>query len=203
MFKKAFASTLFLLIIAIGSIVYYCFYIIPKDVKDYEKYLEKNLKNNSQKQEALQTQQLRRDVQKDIWHLSENTRLHYQIQATTSILSFTPSAGNLFMQETMDNIVCLIQEKLYEDRAHHPMQQLKSFHADHGLYDFNNHHFVAETVFLDFYTLPGHDLPKILSPDSAFLKGLAKAVSFTLSDHGPTFHAEKFKAQMHSFDKTL
>lgn len=203
MFKKAFVSTLFLLILAVGSILYYCFYVFPKDVKNYEEYLEKNLKKDSQKKTASHTEQLRKGIQKDIWRLNENTRLHYQIQAATSTLSLTPSGNTFFMQETMDNILCLIQEKLYENRNHHPMQQLKSFHADHGLYDFNSHYFVAETVFLDFYSLPGHGLPKTLDPDTAFLKGLAKAVSFTLSERGPCFQAEKFKAQMHSFEKNL
>lgn len=203
MFKKAFVSTLFLLIVATGSILYYCFYVLPKDVKNYQDYLEKNLKKDSQKQACSPTEQLRYGVQKDIWRLNENTRVHYQIQAETSTLSLTPSGNTLFMKETMDNILCLIQEKLYQDSALHPMQQLKSFHADHGLYDYSSHHFAAETVFLDFYTLPEHDLPITLNPDSAFLKGLAKAVSFTLSEKGPSFHAEKFKAQMHSFENNL
>jgi hypothetical protein len=203
MFKKAFVSTLFLLIVVIGSILYYCFYVLPKDVKNYEDYLEKNLKKPSQKQSALYTEQLRENVQKDIWRFDDTTRLHYQIQAKTSILSLTPSNNGVFMKEAMSNIVCLIQEKLYEDSSHHPMQQLKTLHADHGIYDFNKHLFEAETVFLDFYTLPGHSLPTTLASETAFLKGLAKAVSFTLSDHGPSFHAEKFKAHMHSFEKNL
>jgi hypothetical protein len=200
MFRKAFTSTLFLLLLALLSILYYCFYVLPKDVKNYEDYIEKTIKKPSQKHTSSSTQQFRKHVQKDIWHREHEEPVHYQIKAETSILSLTSSAQGLLMQESMHTIQCLLQEKLYENALHQKMQQLKAFYADDGLYHFNKHHFEAKRVFLNFYALPGHTLPKTLSSETAFLQGVAKAVSLTLSEQGADFHAETFKASMHSLE---
>lgn len=197
MFKKALISTLLLLFLAVGSILYYSFYVLPKDIQSYEKHLEKNRKKAAQKQQISPTEQFRECVQKEIWRLSEGVRLHYQIRAAKSTLLLTPENSNISIRENLDDIVCFIQEKLYEDAFHHPMQQVKTFHADHGTYDFNRHLFEAKSVFLDFYTLQGHDLPKTTPQQVAFLKGVAKAVSLTLSSHGPSFHAKQFRAKVH------
>lgn len=192
MFKKALASTLFLLLLAGLYVVYYCFYILPKDISKYEE-----LKKTKAPSEAkIPIEQLRTNVHKDIWHNDGIHRLHYSIYAKASHLYLLPDEDKLTLHESMESILCMFQEKLYSSIEQGPMQQLKAFHADHGTYHFNTQAFLAEKVYLHFYTLPGHMLPSHLSNKDAFLQGIAKEVSLVLSEKGPLFQAEKFKAQM-------
>lgn len=194
MFKKALGSALLLLLLVLIYFLYYFFYVVPKDIQGYQKYVDsvQNTQASNTKQPA---QQRRTKVQKDIWHSHEGMRLHYQIDAEESILRLTPSARGLALQEELKDIDCLLQEKLYVDTLLHPMQQLNTFHANHGVYDFSTHVFSTNTVFLDFYTLPGHEIPKVLS-GNPFLRGKARSVVLTLSAQGAAFHAQHFTAQM-------
>lgn len=193
MFKKALTSSVILILLIVLYIIYYCFYVLPKDVKRYEDYLESVQSKRSHHEKP--TEQHRTRVQKDIWHFDDGARLHYQILADSSIFTLIPYARTFTLQERLQHIHCALQEKLYYDAEHHPMQQTNTFYADHGIYDFTHHHFHAETVFLKFYTLPGHAL-LLSNLGSPFLQGRAHAVSLTLSHRGPAFHAEKFIAHM-------
>jgi hypothetical protein len=193
MFKKAVVSSVVLILLIVLYIIYYCFYILPKDVKRYEDYLQSVQSKRTHHDKP--TEQHRTGVQKDIWHFDGRARLHYQILADSSILTLAHSAHPLTLQEHLQHIHCAVQEKLYYDTGLHPMQQTSTFYASHGIYDFTRHHFRSETVFLKFYTLPGHSL--LISPlGSPFLQGRAQDVSLTLSHRGPAFHAEKFIAHM-------
>nr|MCH9631333.1 hypothetical protein [Chlamydiia bacterium] len=194
-FKKALFSTLFLFSLVVGYIGYYNMHILPKDVKKYKEFVEKNKEDQNKKQPD--TKQLRTQIQKDIWQQDDRGRLHYRINAEKSTLYLKPQKNKIEMHEEMEKISCLLQEKIYYQSGN-PMQELRAIIADHGTYDFSKHEFLAETVFLDFYTSKGHDLPHFSEMTSPFLKGLAKQVSFTFSADGPSFHAEKFQAQMQS-----
>lgn len=194
MFKKALGSAVILLALAVLYLVYYSFYILPKDVARYEKYL-KDVQETPHKQKAP-TYQSRENVIKDIWHLHHGQRLHYQIRATSSMLMLIPEGNSFSLREHLQCIDCLLQEKLYTNHDHQPMQHVRALHADEGIYDFSNHQFSAEKIHLYLYALSDHSLPhKILK--SPFLKGHANNILLTLSStKGPTFHAEKFVASM-------
>lgn len=194
-FKKTFVSSLLLIFVAAGYIAYYNFYILPKDLKKYEEFVEKNKANQNDKQ--TDATQIRKNIQKDIWQQDSQERLHYRINAENSTLYLKSKKNKIEVHEEMQKIACLLQEKLYY-KNHTPMQELRSFIADTGTYNFSKHEFLAETVFLDFYTSPGHELPELKNINPPFLKGLAKQVSFTFTSGGPSFHAEKFQAQMQS-----
>lgn len=194
-FKRTLLSTLFLFALVVGYIGYYNLHILPKDLKQFEEFVEQNKDDKDKKQ--TDTTQLRTQIQKDIWQQDDDRRLHYRINAEKSTLYLKPKKNKVEMREEMQQISCLLQEKLYYQNGI-PMQELKAIIADTGTYDFNKHEFLAETVFLDFYTSKGHSLPFFNEISSPFLKGLAKQVSFTFSADGPSFHAEKFQAQMQS-----
>jgi len=194
MFKKAFGSALILVILVILYFCYYSFYILPKDVKTYENHLKK-IKNTSTQHVPEATQQLRHHVQKDIWHTHDEQRLHYRILAKNSILTLTPSGKNYELQESLEDIEGILQEKLYEDPQHHPLQQLSVFHTKHGVYDFSTHTFSSDQVLLNFYKLPDHEIPSTFT-SSPCLKGKAASVRLTLSSEGSAFHADKFTAHM-------
>ncbi|MEI8301516.1 MAG: hypothetical protein WCG10_07925, partial [Chlamydiota bacterium] len=181
-------------------IIYYFCYLFPKDIKQYQQDLDQSKKTTPSQAEISPATQIRNRVQKDLWHFNGSQRLHYQIRSDHSTLLITSSHHKISLQESMDNVVCMIQDKLYEDASHHPLQQLKILSAAHGIYNFNNHHFEADRVFINFYTMGGFALPENLPSQQADLQGIAKTASFTFANQGLCFHAEKFKAQLHTMD---
>lgn len=190
-FKKAILSSLFLFFLTVAYLAYYSLYVMPKDLKKYEELMKKNKNLGEQKT----TMQFRENVQKDVWQEGDETRLHHRIFAKNSALLLTTKNGKLHMKDYMENITCLVQENFFT-LLESPMQELRHFEAESGIYDFDKHEFVAEKVLLSFINAKGFDLPKKELLNKPFLKGVAKEVSFSFSKKGPAFHAEKFKAEM-------
>ncbi|HEY5259527.1 MAG TPA: hypothetical protein VIJ46_02685, partial [Rhabdochlamydiaceae bacterium] len=60
--------------------------------------------------------------------------------------------------------------------------------------------FLAHSVGLSLYRLPGHSLPLKTIHSTAFLKGIAKDVSFSISGKTPKFQATDFKASLNQKD---
>ncbi len=200
MLKKTYLTTLLLFVLVTVYVFYYFCYLFPKDIKEYQQDLEKSKKATLSQPLTAPAEQTRAYVQKDLWHFNGSQRLHYQIRSDHSTLLITSFHHKISLQESMDNVICMIQDKLYEDVAHHPLQQLKILSAAHGVYDFNKHHFGADSVLIHFYTLPGFALPEIKPSEQADLQGVAKTASFTFANQGFSFHAEKFKAKLHTMD---
>ena len=200
MLKKTYLTTLLLFFLVTVYIIYYFCYLFPKDIKQYQQDLEQSKKAAPSQAEISPAKQLRTRVQKDLWHFDGSQRLHYQILSDHSTLLITSSHHKVSLQESMDNVVCMIQDKLYEDTSHHPLQQLKILSAAHGIYDFNKHHFEADRVLINFYTISGFALPESLPSQQSDLQGVAETASFTFANQGLSFHAEKFKAQLHTMD---
>lgn len=189
MFKRAAFSTFFLLCLCAFYLFYCCFYIVPKDIKNYEKSLEKAKHPTSQKKEILQQ---KKEIQKDIWEAGvEPQRLHYRIQAERSELKASPYKGKYLVKEAMENIECWIQDRGETNNSH----QLKRFTSNKGIYQLHPLSFVSEKVDLSFYILPLEEceIETLITPP--YLKGQAKKVTFKLLDKKPFFHAERFKAQ--------
>jgi hypothetical protein len=200
MLKRTYLTTLLLFALVVAYIFYYFCYLFPKDIQEYEQSLEKSKKPTPSQPLAPPAEQIRSHVQKDLWHFNGSQRLHYQIRSDNSTLLITSSRHKISLQESMDNVLCMIQDKLYENGKHQPLQQLKILSAAHGVYDFNKHHFGADSVLINFYTLPGVALPKQTPSEQADLQGIAKTASFTFENQGFSFHAEKFKAKLHTMD---
>ena len=74
------------------------------------------------------------------------------------------------------------------------MQQMRFFEAEEGLYRYNLQQFLAQSVTLSLFHLPGHNLPTTVNTEKAFMKGLAQDVSFSVSGKTPQFQAKQFKA---------
>jgi hypothetical protein len=96
--------------------------------------------------------------------------------------------------ENLEKIQCWMQDKLFVTPDASKMQQTRFFIADHGTYQYSTQKFLAQTVELSLFRLPGHTLPQTFDPKAAFLKGIAKDVSFSVSGKVPHFQAEQFKA---------
>ena len=145
------------------------------------------------------TNQLRKGVRKDIWFAQDDeSRLQYRIESVASCLTLLPVKNKFEVTETLSNIKCWTQDKLFfNGKERTPMQQARYLEANEGVYHYGSQQFNALGATLSLFHLPGHHLyTKELSEKKAFLSGLAKSVSFTVSGKTPQFQAEQFKASL-------
>jgi hypothetical protein len=139
------------------------------------------------------TEQKRKGVVKEIWFTQEdNQRLHYRIISEGSLLTLQPDGKKFDLIEKLEHIKCWMQDKLTEG----PMQQVRFFQAEEGWYRYSSQEFIAQSVALSLFRLPGHALPRDVGKLNPFLKGIAQDVSFAVSGKNPQFKAQDFKAQL-------
>ena len=96
--------------------------------------------------------------------------------------------------ENLQNLQCWMQDRLYVEPELGEMQQVRFLKAAQGTYRYSTQQFLAQTVALSLFRLPGHTLSTTSDPSLAFLKGIAKDVSFSVSGKNPHFQAEHFSA---------
>lgn len=166
-----------------------------KDITDYTQFI-KNLQNIALSKDFSATHQDRKGLRKDIWLSQENhARLHYRIDSTSSTLTLVPKDNKLDILENLQGIQGWIQERLYmNDQS--PMQQMRFFEAGEGTYQYTTQEFLAKSVALSLFRLPGHTMPTSLDNKNAFLKGIAQDVSFSVSGKIPQFQAKQFQATL-------
>ena len=176
-----------------------CFCMIRKGDVEFYQNLMKEKAIASSNTTYSSTNQLRKGVCKDIWFAQDDdSRLQYRIESIASVLTLLPVKNKFEVIETLSNIKCWTQDKLYFNTTDHvPMQQARYLEASEGIYNYGSQQFNAEKVTLSLFHLPGHLLnTHVLDTKKAFLSGLAKTVSFTVSGKTPQFQAEQFKASL-------
>ena len=145
------------------------------------------------------TKQHRKEVRKEIWATQDDlSRLHYRIESLSSIVSIIPVQNKFNLVESLSSIKSWMQDKLYlSAEKKEPMQQLRYMEADQGMYSYASQNFTAQNVSLYLFRSLGHKLPEqAMDKEKAFLKGIAKDLSFTISTKVPNLQAEQFKAQL-------
>lgn len=144
-----------------------------------------------------QTNQKRKQVQKDIWFSQDaSTRLHYQIASVGSFLSLTPVGNHFEIVETLEEIRCWMQDKLLPaSEESDPMQQTRYIEAKEGSYCHSSQEFLANDVTLSLFRIEGHTLPSgHIDENEAFLRGIARDISFHFNGKTPQFQAAEFQA---------
>jgi hypothetical protein len=168
------------------------------DRKLYQSFLDQKEAAGSSDSVAASSYQTRQGVRKDIWFAQEdNSRLQYRIESESSVLTLLPNKKKMDVIENLQKMRCWMQDKLYLT-SQTPMQQMRYFDADKGTYQFTTQKFEAQSVNLSLYRLPGHGLPQTYDVSSAFLRGIAQDVTFSISGKTPQFQAQQFKAILKS-----
>lgn len=166
--------------------------------KDYAacKLLKEQEEAASKKSLVSTTHQHRQGVVKEIYFSQEdNTRLHYRIESEASSLTLKPHGRKLDLIEKLEKIKCWMQDKLYTTASgDRPMQQMRFLEAEDGIYRYASQQFLAQSVGLSLFRLPGSDLPKGAMREIPFMRGVAQDVSFSVSGKTPQFNAQHFKA---------
>ena len=188
------AAGLFILL----SVAKICF-VTSDDLRHYKALVEeyKQIAAQSLTQSTTQT---RSGVRKDIFFTQDDaSRLQYRIESESSVLTLAPINNKMDIVENLHNIRCWMQEKLF-DMQTAPSQQIRYLKANEGTYRFSQQQFLANSVALSLFRLPGHTLSTPTSTEKAFLKGLADEVSFSVSGKTPQFVAHHFTASLRQED---
>jgi hypothetical protein len=201
MFRKyIILSTLTTLIVVAYGSVKLCV-VCRHDIDEYKQRADeyRRLAAETLSRSASQT---RHNVRKDIWFTQEDaTRLQYRVESESSILTLAPRQGKFEIVENLKNIKCWMQEKLICDPAH-PSQQVRFLQATDGIYRLSQQQFLANSVALSLFRLPGHTLATPTNTHRAFLRGTADDVSFSISGKTPQFEAHHFTASLRQEEPT-
>lgn len=193
MFKKiTWRFSALSLLIALVWIIQVCI-LRPGDLTLVKK-LKEGKELASTKSTFSSTTQKRKGVRKEIWFSEENnTRLHYRIESQGSLLTFIPKENKVDIVEHLEQLKFWMQDKLFINPA---MQELRFLEAEQGIYRMATQEFVAETVSVSLYRLPGFELPEQIDPKTAFLHGVSENILFSISGKMPQFEAQNFKASL-------
>jgi hypothetical protein len=177
---------------------YFTCCIQQSDVQEYAHHKITQEKPSSQSLSSA-IYQTRQGVCKDIWVVQDDgTRLQTRIESDSSILTLHPqgTSGNRYeIVEDLHKIRFWMQDRLFAAQGGVPTQQMRYLEADTGTYLYSTQQFLAQTVTLSLYRLPGHVLNLKQDINSAFIKGIAQDVSFSVSGKESQFQAKNFKAQ--------
>jgi hypothetical protein len=199
MFNRIIQLSTFLLIAATVFWIAQLCWVRKSDYATFRSFLDQQVQTSSQGKSAYSSaSQKRQGVRKDIWYAqTDQTRLHYRIESESSTLTLVPNHQKVDLIENLQKIQCWMQDKLYTDPAHQgQMQQMRFFEANEGSYQYATQQFLAQTVALSLYRLPGHELPRTIDQKNSFLSGIARDVSFSISGKTPQFQAQHFKASL-------
>lgn len=195
MFFKAALSIL----LALFSLTTLCLksvaWVTSDDMKHYQE-ISKKTKEIASSKTYNAAHQKRQRVRKDIWTAQEDRiPLHTRIDSAASTLTLLPSESNVDIIENLEGVVCWMQDRLYADEKI-PMQQMRYFEAAKGTYQHATQRFVANTVGMSIFKMEGQHLNFNLDPKAAFLQGIARDVSFSVSGKTPQFQAHRFQATL-------
>ena len=179
------------------------------DKERYQKFVQENsLQRTRHALETHPATQNRKIVQKDFWIMQGSQRQHLRIQSQESELIIHERKGKLEAVEKLQHLDCWLQEPgtssgsilqktAAERHGGNCQQQVRHLNAEEGIYFYPSHHFIAQTVQMQFFRLPGRDLPEAVDPELAFFSGTATEASFSACGKSPTFTAQHLHA---SFD---
>jgi hypothetical protein len=159
------------LVVVIGALTYET--VIrsrPQDRDLYNQLMEESVSLKMRRAlERNGAHQIRRGVQKDIWTVRGDERLHYRLHSARSYLTLTQKKDRIEALEKLEDVECAIQEKVDSSRK---VQQVRTLKAPRGTYMYPPHQFDLETVHFSFFKLPGNVLPETIS-ELPFLQGEA------------------------------
>ncbi len=194
MFAKSHAC--FLALIGLAAALAYSLHIKlqPHDAPLYRKITQESQALRSHHAlERHPAQQKRERVQKDIWLVDGSQRLHFRLKSAYSHLTLTQKKDKVEAVEQLKQIESWIQDEIDPVDSY---QQIRTIAADQGVYYFPSHRFLAQSVHLAFFRIPGIELPLSLFPEKPFLTGIAREVSFAAISKTPTFTAYHLQAQL-------
>ncbi|CAM0116972.1 hypothetical protein [Rhabdochlamydiaceae symbiont of Dictyostelium giganteum] len=192
MLSRALAFSLMVFTLLIGGGLLFYFPITSLEKYDFKQAKEKAVLVTKNPPKSAPKQN-RWGVTKDLFiSQEEGGRLHHHIESQNSSLEFTKEEGKLVVIEHLGSLECLIQDRILGQKEA-PFQQIRSFKAVHGSYNYSSHELIAHHALLSFFKLPGIELPRHIT-SKPYLTGVAKDISLTVMGKSPQFEATHFEA---------
>ncbi len=185
-----------LLFIGAAGATFYSFARLDEiDLPKYQTLIRESVELRSKSAlEREPAHQFRTEVQKDIWTLNNQQRLHSRLKSQGSDLTIRQIKGKIEASEQLKEVECCMQEEIEGEN-----QQIRYLFTPEGTYLFPSHRFAAEEVDLYFFSLPGAELPASWPTEPSFLRGTAHNVAFSAKEGFPSFTAYHLNAE---FDPT-
>jgi len=198
MLKRATITVLLFLLLASAAVVYVTIHPCPAEGDvGATKGGVTQVGEEVTGEEPRTIQQMRNGGSKDFWiHDQHIGRMHHRIESSHSVLTAQEGGKQLHFTEQIFNMKGYIQEKVERDNDMQPVQHVRYIESEEGLYQYFDRHFEAENILLALFRVPGTTLPLELSPDEAFLRGVAEGASLSLAGRTPNFHAQMFRADV-------
>lgn len=187
MFTRTLSLFLALFIALSGLLYTRCLRIQTEDRIAYQKLFETKAPVRwKQTFKDHPVRQKRHQVQKDVWAMQGAHRHHFRLTSQDSDWIISQQKGKMIAVEEMHQLVGWIQDEVDDEQG---QQLVRSFQADRGTYVFPSHRFIADTVDLAFFRLPGTELPSSPIYEKPFLKGKAYDLNFTAFQKIPALQA--------------
>ncbi|QZA59189.1 hypothetical protein [Candidatus Rhabdochlamydia porcellionis] len=197
MLKQATSIGCMLLVITMLTWGWFFLRVRPVDRFKVLSLLERQIQSKTDFSSANQT---RLNVTKDIWLTQDNnSRLHHRIASRSSLLVLKPNEGKFKLIEELDQINCLMQERIYYSNGV-AMQQVRLLEANSGQYHFSEKQLLSQGVSISVYKLNTHTLPQEIFLTSPIFSGNAENISMIISGKTPELQAKGFIAQMYPKD---
>ena len=193
LFRKSLAVCAALILFLAALVCFFLVRLRSSDAPRYRKLVQESAELRSR--HALEREpahQMREGVQKDIWIVDEAERLHFRLNSRYSELMIRQKKDKVEAVEELQQIECWIQEEVDSKGGKQLVRQLK---AAEGVYTYPSHRFVAGTVHLAFFRMPGTELPRAIQ-GKPYLTGLAREASFAATSKLPTFTAYHLTATL-------
>jgi hypothetical protein len=192
MLRKTFYTAISITLFFVVFFLLNFFHIKPSDFKEYERMQQKKNKlsnNNSIKNHR--SHQYRQNVQKDIYIVDDDQRMHFRIFSSNTNL-FLNQKEKIHIIETLNDLQCWMEDNSQKEIQH---KQVKYFQAKTGSYTYPTHQFIANQVDMQFFLLKKDEkISSSINPKNSYLQGYANEVNFILSEKKPNFHAIGFQA---------
>jgi len=180
MIKKASVSLIVLIILAASTVWYYCFYILPGDLKRYSQDLQLKQQQSQTQSTSPCFEQTRQGVTKDIWIFHPSHTEHHHIAATKANLILKKRNSTWLAKEHLFDVTCLLESS---------QSQIKHLTTPEAFFDYKTKSFDASQVVLSIFepiSLKSLTLPQLAAE--------ARDVHFTLNQPTLTFSAKHMTA---------
>lgn len=189
MFKRTSYLFLGLWVAVIATGVFYFLNVGEEDLVHFRK-LHSQAEHESG---AERGKQLKRGVLKELWVMKEGHPLHVRLESEAAELNVERKEMRSSVSEKMNNLVCVIQEKVSPEEN---WQLVEVMEADFATYFYRTDSFKADQVKLFRYKLPGIEIPDTFDGLTPIMKGFAREVEFKIKEDGLDFKASNITAEL-------
>jgi hypothetical protein len=180
MLRKAFVISSICISIIIFLFLLNLFIITKKDLKNFNKSLQKGFDIKSQS-----AYQERKDVKKDLYIVENDIRKYYIISSDFSKIFLNRKNQTYELVENLDNITLFCFENIYSTK----LQNIKHMTAQKGYYYFPSQIFELKDVNINFINASNFQK---LDFNNAYFTGHASELHFSIKKKKPVIEAITF-----------